>query len=413
VKLAIVSPLPGAPTGIADYTADIVRALRAEHEIELFHDRAGPPEVEGAPVFDISNLAGRDRDAVVYQMGNGPTHDFMYDWMEKVPGAVVLHDLVLHHAFARRFLQSEASRAYAADPSSREKRNLAEESHRAYLAAIEAVYPDSGERLKDAYFNTSGTLLHYAFPLFEPALRGALAVGAHGPFVVDALREARPDIPATRLAMPATPAPVRDADVDAIRARFGLTRGRPVVGCFGLVTPEKRMETVARAIDRIAPHHPDVTLLIVGHVEDAAWLNGVIRRAGVEGRTRVAGRIEAQAFAASMEVCDAIVHLRYPTARETSAALLRVLAQGRPAVIADIANQSEIPDDVVERVDLTDEEGGTARAIDRLLRDRDRAQAMGQRARRFVLDEHSDARVLETYGRLLKSFAPHYSRPSR
>ena len=56
-----------------------------------------------------------------------------------------------------------------------------------------------------------------------------------------------------------------------------------------------------------------------------------------------------------------MVHLRYPTARETSAALLRVLAQGRPVIVSDIANQKEIPDEVVRRVDPVDEEGDLTR----------------------------------------------------
>ena len=62
-------------------------------------------------------------------MGNAPAHDFMYGWMERVPGAVVLHDLVLHHSFARRFLESPESQAYAKDPGSHEKRLEAEKAH--------------------------------------------------------------------------------------------------------------------------------------------------------------------------------------------------------------------------------------------------------------------------------------------
>ena len=74
-------------------------------------------------------------------------------------------------------------------------------------------------------------------------------------------------------------------------------------------------------------------------------------------RTRKPGPIEA---------ADIVVHLRYPTARETSAALLRVLAQGRPAVISDVDNFAEIPDDAVVRADTSDEEGAVTRAILRL-----------------------------------------------
>ena len=69
---------------------------------------------------------------------------------------------------------------------------------------------------------------------------------------------------------------------------------------------------------------------------------------------------------AHMEAADLVVNLRYPTARETSAALLRLLAQGRPTVISDLEHLADIPGDAVVRADLTDEEGEVTRAILRL-----------------------------------------------
>ncbi|MEO8500084.1 MAG: glycosyltransferase family 4 protein [Vicinamibacteria bacterium] len=412
MRLAFVSPLPPAPTGIADYTMDVVRALGGAHAIELFHDQSQVRGSLPAPVFPIAELparaAAQPYEGIVYQMGNAPAHDFMYGWMERVPGAVVLHDLVLHHSFARRYLESPEAQAYAADPSSGEKRMEAERAHQSFLSAIEAVYPGQGERLKDAHFNTTGDLLPYVFPLFEPALAHARAVGAHNAFMVDAIRSARPDLATVHLAMPVRARPVPEGASEAIRSKLGLSGSGSVVGCFGLVTREKRIETVARAVARVAEIHPDVRLLLVGQVSDPAWLLGVLERLGVSGRTIVAGRLEDDEFTAAMAITDAVVHLRYPTARETSAALLRVMAQGRPVIVSDIANQSEIPSDVARRVDSVDEEGDLARSIEWMLRNPQAARTMGEKARSFVLTAHSDARARETYEQLLKPVAPHY-----
>lgn len=416
MRLALVSPLPPAPTGIADYTMDVARALQGSHVIELFHDQAAVNAPPGLPAFPIEDLPARAAsepyDAVVYQMGNAPSHDFMYGWMERVPGAVVLHDLVLHHSFARRFLESPESQAYAKDPGSHEKRLEAERAHQSFLAAIEAVHPGQGERLKDAHFNTTGDLLPYVFPLFEPALARVLAVGAHNAFMVEAVQAARPDLACVPLAMPVQSVPVPPGAVAALRARFGLRDDQPVVGCFGLVTREKRIETVARAVRRIGELHPDVRLLLAGQVSDPSWLQTLLDRTGVSDRTIVSGRLESDAFSAAMEAAGIVVHLRYPTARETSAALLRVMAQGRPVIISDIANQSEIPEDVARRIDPVDEEGDLTRALAWALSNPRAAQAMGERGRRFVLAAHSEARTRETYERLLKPLAPHYSQGS-
>jgi len=412
----MVSPLPPAPTGIADYTVDVVRALAGKGDIELFHDQ---DQVSGSiplPAFPIAELPARAAvlpyDAVIYQMGNAPAHDFMYDWMQRIPGSVILHDLVLYHSFARRFLEAPEAQAYAKDPSSREKREEAEKAHASFLAAIEAVYPGQGERLKDAHFNTTGDLLPYVFPLFEPALAKALSVGAHNEFMVDAIQAARPDLACVPLAMPVRPVAVSSALVSKLRTTFGLRDESAVVGCFGLVTREKRIETVARAVRRIADRHPGVRLLLAGQVSDPAWLEALLDRIGVSPRTIVTGRLESDEFAAAMEIAEVAVHLRYPTARETSAALLRVMAQGRPVIISDIANQSEIPDDAALRVDLADEEGDLARALHRLLSDKAFARSLGEGARRFILEAHSDARTRATYERLLKPLGPHYPRTS-
>ncbi len=416
MRLAFVSPLPPAPTGIADYTIDVAKALHGFHDIELFHDQpavSGSLGFEAFPVEDLpARAAARPYDAVVYQMGNAPAHDFMYDWMERVPGAVVLHDLVLHHSFARRFLESEEAQAYAKDPASGEKRLEAEKAHQSFLAAIEAVYPGQAERLKDAHFNTTGDLLPYVFPLFEPALARARAVGAHNAFMVEAIRAARPDLVCVRLAMPVQSIAVPPGEAAALRARFGIQDGQPLVGCFGLVTREKRIETVARAVSRISALHPSVRLLLAGPVSDPAWLQALLDRTGVSNRTIVAGRLEDKAFSAAMEAADVVVHLRYPTARETSAALLRVMAQGRPVIVSDIANQSEIPEEVARRIDSVDEEGDLARALAWVLSNPEAAGTMGKRAQRFVETAHSDTRTRETYEQLLKPLAPHYPQPS-
>lgn len=394
---------------------DVVRSLAADHSIDLFHNQPEVSPAVEAPVFRMEELPGRAAskayDALIYQMGNAPSHDFMYPWMERSRGAVVLHDLVLHHSYARRYLESPDSLAYAADPSSVLKRGKAAAQHESYRSAIESAYPGQGERLKDAQLNTSGDLLPYAFPLFEPALSGALAVGAHNSFMVEAIQAARPDLPCVELSMPVVTETVAPEWVNGLRRRLGLAPDDFVVGCFGLVTREKRIETVARAVARLAQIHPRVRLLLVGSVADREQLDAALGRAWALGRAVVAGRLEAADFLAAMVLTNAVVHLRYPTARETSAALLRVMAQGRPAVISDIANQSAIPDDVVLRVDPCDEEGGVARALDWMIRHPRSAQAMGERAARFVSAAHAPAATRESYGRLLNSLAPHYPRP--
>jgi len=123
----------------------------------------------------------------------------------------------------------------------------------------------------------------------------------------------------------------------------------------------------------------------------------VLEARGVAERTVITGRVPLEELPAYVDAADLAVHLRYPTGRETSAALLRVLAQGRPAVVSDLEHLADIPDAAVVRVDPTDEEGALTRAILRL-HDKPEARArLGQAAREFVRREHSPARCLDGY----------------
>ena len=409
MKIAIVSPLPPSLSGIADYTIDVVRALGPRHDVDLYFDQpdVAPSEFRTRPIGDLPSGV---HDAVVYQMGNAPPHDFMYDWLERVPGFVVLHDLVLHHAFARRFLESAAARAYAADPADRTKRERALQDFATYEAAIESVAPGRGQTLRSAYLNSSGDLLPYAIPLFEPALRAARGVGVHNHFMLERVMDACPGVPVTRLAMPVTRHAVDAMMVAALRERLLIHPNERVVGTFGLVTREKGVEATARALRRVIDlEGRRIRWLIAGAVPDPGWLRGVLERHGVAPFSVVTGRLDASEFAAAMELSEVVVHLRYPSARETSAALLRVLAQGRPAIISDAAHQSEIPEDAVVRIDQADEEGALARAIDGALRDPAHSSAVGARGSAFAALEHAPERTLASYEQLLKAGPAHYS----
>jgi hypothetical protein len=78
VKVGYFSPLPPARTGVADYAATLLRALRKHGTVE--------PD---APKADVN----------LYQLGNNQLHREIYARALAIPGVVVLHDAVLQHFF--------------------------------------------------------------------------------------------------------------------------------------------------------------------------------------------------------------------------------------------------------------------------------------------------------------------------
>jgi glycosyltransferase involved in cell wall biosynthesis len=404
MRLAFLTPLPPSPTGIADYAVEVLALLAGRHDIDVFHDQdtvdadripAGCRVLRATGFLDAHRA--QPYDVAVYQMGNGPAHAFLYGLLARVPGMLVLHDLVLHHARARMFLDDPAVRAYAAEPGSASRRAAASTPLAAYAAEIAYAYPAQAGRLAEAQLATVGTLLPYAYPLERIPVEASRMVVAHNEYIVSAVRDLVPGVAARRVPMPAEAVPVAPAAVAALRRALGLAPSDFVVGSFGLLTPEKQIGTVARAVSRAAAHDGNVRLLLVGPVPDRPALQALLHETGVAARTVVTGRVDFDALPAHMAAADMVAHLRYPTARETSAALLRVLAQGRPVIVSDLLHLADIPDDAVLRADLTDEEGAVTRAILRLLaRPAERAR-LGSAAAAFVRRAHAPALCRDAY----------------
>src|SRR5439155_12594358 len=284
-RLAFVSPLPPAPTGIADYSADVAALLAPGHEVDLFHDQDAVEAdrlPSGVGLHRAATLVDRHRrrpyDAVIYQMGNGPAHDFLYGLLPRLPGLLVLHDLVLHHARARMFLDSPEARAYAREPADASRREAARPALEAYAADLAYSYPGRARHLFAAQLGTVGSLLPYAYPLFRLAVEASRLTAVHNAFMAEAVRAEVPDAATVRLAMPVAAVPIPAGTVSALRARLGLAAEDLVVGSYGLLTPEKQVETVARAVARAAAHVPRIRLLLVGPVPDAGALTSMLER---------------------------------------------------------------------------------------------------------------------------------------
>ncbi len=404
MRIAFVSPLPPAPTGIADYSADVLRAIAGPHDVELFHgqDEVDPSALPaGARFFPAREIESRQAaspfDVLVYQLGNGPAHAFQYEQLARRPGLLILHDLVLHHSRARMLLDGPAARAYAVEPSSATLREAALAEIELFRDEIRYTYPKQAERLADASLETVGALLPYAYPLFRLPVEASRAVGVHNEYMARGVAEEVPGAAVTRVVMPMNRVGVAPEAVAKTRRRHGVAEDEIVIGCFGLLTPEKRIDSVARAVARGLALGIRLRLLLVGPAPDPAGIWKALIELGLRDVVILTGRVSTEELPLYIETADIVAHLRYPTARETSAALLRVLAQGRATIAPDLRNLDEIPKDAVLRVDVRDEEGETLRAILRLAARPDERERLGRAAAAFVTREHSPERCRLSY----------------
>jgi glycosyltransferase involved in cell wall biosynthesis len=246
-----------------------------------------------------------------------------------------------------------------------------------------------------------GELLPYAYPLLRIPVEASRAVAVHSAFAAAVVEAEVPQAAVVRVPMPAGPVPVAPDAVRALRQRLGFRLDDIVVGAFGLMTREKRIVSIARAVTRAAAREPRLRLLLVGPVPQGAALDSQLAALGTLPRTTVTGRVPFEELALHIEAADLVAHLRFPTGRETSAALLRVLAQGRPTLVSDLAHQADLPEDAVRRIDLATEDQALPDAILQLAASPDERRRLGTAAAAYVRRAHGPAAVLSAWEKAL------------
>ena len=87
MKVAYFSPLPPERSGIADYSALLLPALKERIDVSVVRRGAKKPP--------------RGTDVALYHVGNNPdAHGWIVDALRRRSGVVVLHEFVLHHLVA-------------------------------------------------------------------------------------------------------------------------------------------------------------------------------------------------------------------------------------------------------------------------------------------------------------------------
>ncbi len=391
MKLDYISPLPPVRSGIADYSLDLLPHLAAVADVRLIRlpDQPVDPELEKAWPMAPFEEAGAGGRLPLYQMGNNRYHTAVRDLALRLPGVLTLHDVVLHHQLLDL--------------------TLGRETREAFWEYVDLLIRDHGwmgvPTALAKRWNAWGDAPVFELPAHRALLRRQRGVLVHSEWAAAFLAEEETGVPVRTIPMGVPLPPEADeAAGRALRRRFGLPEDRPVLGSFGFQTPIKRTVSAVRAL--AAPGLEDVHLLIVGEAAPVMDLEGEARRAGVADRVHITGFVPFEDFEAAIAASDLCLNLRYPTAGETSASLLRVLAAGRPVVVSDFAQFADLPVEIAPRVPLGDEEPEALAALLReLLADPGRLRAMDRAAREHVRLRHDPALAARAVVEACEEFA--------
>jgi glycosyltransferase involved in cell wall biosynthesis len=186
-----------------------------------------------------------------------------------------------------------------------------------------------------------------------------------------------------------------------LRAQLGIPLDAEVVIFVGRLAPEKELASLIGAFAAVAERRPPATLILVGDGPSRADLEARALRLGLADRVRFTGRQPAGKVREWLQASDLFVLVS--SNEGFPCALAEAMSSGLASVVSDIPGNTQLIDAGVHGLRVpVGGEGRIGEAIAQLLGADDARAAMGQAARRRVVDNYSTDRVVDRYEKLFE-----------
>lgn len=373
MRVAVWTPLAPEASGIADYNALLLAQMAKDPTVRIsavvrsLNGELVAPE--GVAVVAVEDYRAGDFDIDIYHVGNNPAfHGYVMPHVLRRPGILVLHDPALADCF-EVLLGGRSTRIFED-----------EVAHNLGLAGDDP-------RVRDAIESWDRTELLLSRRLVE-ASRVTLV---HSRWAAEHLRQRFGEVEVR-----VVPFAVRVEDEGRV------PDGDLVVGVFGNIGFHKRVPEVVEAFAEARRRGLRARLIVAGRrdhrgAEDA--IARLIRGHDLDDVVEVALDVEGGRFRELQASCDLLVGLRWPTAGETSASLFECFALGKAAIVSDVPQNRDFPEDFCRRVSV-DAELEKEQLVAALLaagRDPAATREAGSRARDYVASHCAAADVARAY----------------
>jgi glycosyltransferase involved in cell wall biosynthesis len=380
-RLAFVSPLPPFKTGVARYSAEVVRELSRYYDVNVVTDQSeiADPWIEAnCRRWSVEEFAESSEtcDRILYQVGNSEYHQHMPDLLQEHPGVVVLHDY---------FLSGLKSRMAEDRPGGFFLRQLVE--------------CDGYEAL--ATFAEQGRLRAIAdHPMNADVVERAVGVIAHSPRMIAQLEQRfglRPGQDAHFIPHLRAVAPSRRGDA---RAVIGLDRETTLVCAFGRIGSTKLNLVLLEAFARSGlAKDRGRRLAFVGEADPAAGaeIENAIAALGLSGRASVTGFVSPERYQDYLAAADVAVQLRTESRGESSGAVLDCLAHGLPTIVNRHGSMNDLAASAALFISDPVEVPELVVALDHLSGDEASRRRLAAHAKAEIAEHHAPERIGRAY----------------
>jgi len=386
-KMAFVSPLPPLPSGISDYSAELLPALSAHYDIEVIvaQDKVSDEWVKkNLPVrsLDWFRRNARRYDRIVYHFGNSEYHNHMFELLEKFPGVVVLHDFflsgVLHHMQHFGFAQGS------------------------FLEAL---------KVSHGYGSLAGLQIENAiwrYPCNFAVVSNSKGIIVHSRHSHQLAYQWYGNAAGSWRVLPLLRRPRKLDTREASRESLGIGRDDFVVCSFGMMGKTKQNARLVRAwLESALSQGEECRLVFVG--QDAGGEYGAEIRQLLEGERAkksivITGRVSEQEYDQYLAAGDLAVQLRTMSRGETSAAVLDCMNAGLPTIANAHGSMSEIDPSAVLFLPDQFSDAQLAQAMEVLWEDKLRRKKLAIQAQAIIRQFHDPVSCAEKYAMEIENF---------
>ncbi len=372
MKINWFSPLPPAPTDIADYTMRLLPSLQEEAEIVLWTNQSTQKsEIEDyAEVchYQIDRMPWakiNQGDLNIYHIGNNANfHADIWQISRQCPGIVVLHDFRLQGFFANLY---------------KEKWN----DRQGYIEKMQRYYGSEGKEAAEAFWlgAISTDLIAQHYPFTPLALENSVGVITHNLEVYNSLSQKE------RWLFGYIPLPYQSELNSSDKANFKTSPPYRLI-VFGYINTNRRLDVLLEALSTFSSKNA-FTLDIYGQIWDKDYIKGKIKTLGLSDRVKIHGFVKESVLNKALAHANLAINLRYPTMGEASGSQLRIWSHALPSLVTKIGWYATLPNDTAAFVSHDREIEDIQQHLQNFLDNPTEFIAIGKKGKQLLQEQHT------------------------
>ena len=326
MRIAWFTPLPSSPPSLPCHRTALLARLQDRYTVDRFIGTA-PERLHNVPprTFSAYDFVWKQirspYDLTVYDVADSPCYDFVWPYLVRYPGLVVLHDDRLHRSRARML--------------------VAQRHHDAYRAEFHYDHPEANPDIPTLGIAKLLGATSELWPMRRVVVESSRLLVAPNAWMAKDL-EAEASHDRLEVIEPGAPKVEWSPETrERIRSRHGIPADTVVFAMVGPLTPECRSDPVWSAMALVRHEVPQVHLLLCGETDD--FHRNMTRQFDITKHVTWVSRNEAPDLSALVSAADVCVCLEWPSGRHAMMSLVESLAAAKPAIVTDLADRVDIP----------------------------------------------------------------------